>query len=130
VVMAVIFAVITAWSMIFHEDEENKKSQASQRQAPQQWKWSSRSQKTLGPGKHHFVLSPGEQTPWIKVPVGIYDIYLPDGEGDFSVYYSDGTHIRFNDGENKKLPRKQNVKFKITSEGVKKQHFTVTAMSK
>jgi len=94
----------------------------------QQWKWSTSSQKTLGPGKHHFVLSPGEQTPWIKVPVGIYDIYLSDGEGDFSVYYNDGTHIRFNDRESKKLPKKQNVKFKITSEGVKKQHFTVTAM--
>ena len=90
----------------------------------------SRSNQTLGVGKHPFVLLRGKQTHWLQIPGNmIYDVYLPKGEGGFALYYSDGTIVEFKEGENKELPIKTLATFRITARG-ERQHFTVTVKNR
>ncbi|PIR13720.1 hypothetical protein COV49_01270 [Candidatus Falkowbacteria bacterium CG11_big_fil_rev_8_21_14_0_20_39_10] len=63
--------------------------------------------KTLNTGDYQFNLTNGQQTSFLEIPGNmVYSVYLPDEQGDFALYYNDGTVVEFRDGENKELPRK------------------------
>ncbi len=115
------------WEYLFGQSgggHEEKIPQADSSQSS--WKWPSRSQKTLGPGEYHFVLSPKEITPWLKIPAHTtYNIYLPEKD-NWTIYYSDGTIVEIKDGDLKELPEKSLATFKIASRGTEEKHFTIT----
>jgi hypothetical protein len=107
----------------FKKDPETQQISVS---PTQQWKWQTSSRKTLGVGEHHFVLSPGECTPWLSIPSEmLYNIFLPEKE-EWSIRYKDETMINIKDGDNLEFPNKPNATFKIISRSNNiDEHFTV-----
>ncbi|HNX10818.1 MAG TPA: hypothetical protein PKI61_01625 [bacterium] len=75
-----------------------------------------------------FKLDKGRQTPWLAIPANsMYSVFCP--HGSYTLYYEDGTILRFGINETKELPRGSNIVFRISA-GEDNQSFSVKTVKK